>query len=289
MTSVGDSVLNVRSIEEGDKSKLSNLIHFETRIHRHLDWQSPIDWIGRQPYLIIERNGELLAAIACPPDPPEMAWIRLFVVSSHLNARDAWNLLWEEVQGKLCESDSMMVAAIPIRKWFETLLKESDFIHTQDVIMLSREKDFTLPEVATTHVEVRSMKIDDLQSVHDLDEIAFGYEWHNSLESLEMAFHQSSLSTVAILDDELVGYQISTSSPIGAHLARLAVRQDLQGKGIGYALSHDLITTYHQRGISHVTVNTQKDNIQSLKLYEKVGFKQTGEEFPVYFYKLVES
>jgi ribosomal protein S18 acetylase RimI-like enzyme len=32
----------------------------------------------------------------------------------------------------------------------------------------------------------------------------------------------------------------------------------------------------------HLTVNTQADNAASLALYHKLGFRRTGEQFPVY-------
>ena len=38
------------------------------------------------------------------------------------------------------------------------------------------------------------------------------------------------------MGDEIVGYQYSTSSSMGGHLARLAVKKSMQGKGIGYLL-----------------------------------------------------
>jgi ribosomal protein S18 acetylase RimI-like enzyme len=32
----------------------------------------------------------------------------------------------------------------------------------------------------------------------------------------------------------------------------------------------------------HLTVNTQSDNSASLALYRKIGFRETGERYPVY-------
>jgi flavin-dependent dehydrogenase len=37
-------------------------------------------------------------------------------------------------------------------------------------------------------------------------------------------------------------------------------------------------------GASRVTVNTQKNNSASLALYTRIGFKATGEKYPVYQY-----
>jgi ribosomal-protein-alanine N-acetyltransferase len=80
----------------------------------------------------------------------------------------------------------------------------------------------------------------------------------------------------------VIGYQLSTRNSLGVHLARLAVRPAVQGKGVGYALVADLIQQVRRRGISHLTVNTQSDNATSLALYQRMGFRETGERYPVY-------
>jgi [ribosomal protein S18]-alanine N-acetyltransferase len=74
-------------------------------------------------------------------------------------------------------------------------------------------------------------------------------------------------------------------NPYGAHLARLAVRKEAQGQGIGKFLLGDLIHRARKRGLSRLTVNTQGDNSVSLALYQKVGFFLTGDQYPVYVYQ----
>jgi ribosomal protein S18 acetylase RimI-like enzyme len=130
------------------------------------------------------------------------------------------------------------------------------------------------------------MNYEDLPAVHRLDAASFGRLWRNSLESLQLAFNQSACATVAEDETGLLGYQISTASPMGGHLARLAVSTQVQGRGIGYALVADLLDQFERRGAFRVTVNTQEDNLSSLSLYRRAGFRRTGETYPVYQYKL---
>ena len=82
--------ISVRLAQEKDRRHLANLIHFSNSVHRHLDWRSPLDWIGYQPYIVAEREGCILAALACPPDPPEVAWIRLLAVANEITAEEAF-------------------------------------------------------------------------------------------------------------------------------------------------------------------------------------------------------
>jgi ribosomal protein S18 acetylase RimI-like enzyme len=92
------------------------------------------------------------------------------------------------------------------------------------------------------------------------------------------------VASVVELDHQLIGYQISTSGPMGGHLARLAVLPAFQGKGIGSALVHEVLEKFEQVGAMRVTVNTQRDNLSSLSVYEKAGFRPTTEIYPVFQY-----
>jgi ribosomal protein S18 acetylase RimI-like enzyme len=274
----------IRTASYSDRSRLANLIHFGVYVHQHLDWKPPLDWIGRQPYLLIEKNDGLLATLACPPELPEITWVRLFAVSSNIKADKAWGLLWGVTQDELLQNGKIQVAALSLQSWFTTILKENQFEHTDNVVVLICKSTTAIPEPNPASIEIRQMIPEDLSTVMDIDTSAFGLEWRNSLESLELAFQQSSFATVAEMGGEIVGYQYSTSSGMGGHLARLAVKVDKQGKGIGYLLVHDVIKHFKQHGVMNITVNTQQSNSASLALYTKAGFTSTGESYRVYQY-----
>lgn len=273
----------VRAADEGDKRDLANLIHFETHVHRHLDWRTPLDWIGTRPFIVLVRNDQLLGALACPPDPPNIAWIRLFAVSTRLPLQEGWDLLWEEARDILLKYHSRKILAIPLQKWFRKLLEPSSFKQIRNVVILVWEDTSSLVRPSSGYT-VRPMNISDLNLIYEIDRSAFDDEWQNSKEAIEVAFRQAAIATVVGSGDEILGYQISTGGQIGGHLARLAVRTDAQKKGIGYTLVYDLLDQFKKRGVSRVTVNTQQDNIASLRLYEKAGFNNTSEIFPIYQY-----
>ncbi len=278
--------ISIRSAEEQDRKQLANLIHFETSVHRHLDWRPPLDWMGKKPYLVAEGQHGLLAALVCPPDPPDVAWIRLFAVSSEWNVSEAWQHLWPQACFQLSKLGDIHVAAIPLQEWFRDLLEKSQFHQTRNIVLLTWERGTHLPTPLDLPVTIRPMNFDDLPAVKELDWAAFRDLWRNSLESLQLAFRQSAVATVAEDEQGLLGYQISTASPMGGHLARLAVLPQAQVRGIGYALVYDLVKQFERRGAVRVTVNTQEDNTSSLSLYRKAGFRRTGEMYPVYQYDI---
>jgi ribosomal protein S18 acetylase RimI-like enzyme len=279
--------ITVRPVSEGDRQRLANLIHFEPLVHRHLDWRPPLEWIGAVPYWVAEQRHELAAALACPPDPPWIAWIRLFAVSGSLPASRAWQALWPEARAQLlAETQATVAAAIPLQRWFRSLLERDDFTFTHSVLVLAWS-DGDLPPSRDTHsARIRAMQPEDLQPVLEVDQLAFGQVWQNSLDGLELAYRQSAVATVAESEGRLVGYQISTATSLGGHLARLAVLPEMQGRGIGYELLAHLLSEFKRRGAHSVTVNTQHDNHVSLALYQKAGFRPNGEEYPVYQHTL---
>jgi ribosomal protein S18 acetylase RimI-like enzyme len=278
--------LSVRSAKDSDRQHLANIIHFETRIHRHLDWRAPLEWIGHEPFLVAESDGNIIAALACPPDPVEVAWIRLFAVASPYAPLDAWNGLWSTARDLLIQTKGVTVAAIPLQQWFQSLLDQSNFYQSHNVVLLSWQRGSPIPAARYSSVRIRLMTFDDLHEVARIDGLAFGTIWRNSYDSVELSFRQSALATIAEDDEGIKGYQISTASPMGGHLARLAVLPDMQGKGIGYALVRDALDQFERRGALRVTVNTQEENLVSISLYGRLGFRMTGEKYPVYQYDL---
>ena len=266
-----------------DYSKLANLFHFGSYLHQHRDYRHPLDWIGHEMFLLLEDGGRLEAALACPPDPPDVAWVRLFAVSHDIPPESAWNTLWKAML-PLIRSDPQIgqVAAIPSSAWFESLLKKQGFPLIQEIVMLNRDLTGLPREKPDPQVGVRPMTLDDLKTVHLIDKESFAPIWVNSPASIEIAFRQAWVATVAEINGQIEGYQISSKTTLGAHLSRLAVRPAHQGEGIGYALVYDLIRQLSRHGAHLLTVNTQKDNRASLSLYQRAGFELTGEASPVY-------
>ena len=274
--------LTVREANPADRQQLANLIHFETHVHRHLDWRTPLDWLGHRPYLIAEFNGALVGALACPLDEPEIAWIRMFAAGGAVPLGDVWQALWEAGRLALEQLEKSRVAAIVMQGWFKSLLETSGFVHTDNVIVLRWEQDNTLPLPRWKAGSIRTMTPADLEMVSKIDSIAFEPEWRNSVTALELAYQQAAFATVMVEGQDVLGFQISTSSLAGGHLARLAVHPAMQGQGIGYALVYDLLEELQARGINQVTVNTQQDNLASLALYTRAGFSRTDEFYQVY-------
>jgi len=176
------------------------------------------------------------------------------------------------------------VAVIAMQGWMRELLARTEFDRLQSVVMLEWKGRPVLGPSLPTGVSLRPLAESDLPAAEQVDAEAFDPLWHISLDNLRRAFSQAIVATVIESQGHVLGYQLSTGKPLGAHLARLAVRKEAQGFGLGAALVADLVGQMRRRGAALITVNTQNDNHASLAVYRKMGFLRTGEEYPVFRY-----
>lgn len=278
--------LNLQARPAGlqDRQAISSLVFYENHAHRHLDWRHPLDWLGSPYFWLMEENGRALAALACPPDPPGIAWVRLFAFGGQVSAVEAWSSLWELARGEIARRGGAQVGVIAMQGWMRELLARTAFDRVQSVVMLEWKGRPTLSPSLPTGVSLRPLAESDLPAAEQVDAEAFDPLWHISLDNLRRAFSQAIVATVIESQGRLLGYQLSTGKPLGAHLARLAVRKEAQGFGLGAALVADLLGQMRRRGAALITVNTQNDNHASLAVYRKMGFLRTGEEYPVFRY-----
>lgn len=265
---------------------LNGFLRSEYYVHRHLDWRPGLAWLGRQPFWLLERGQSTLGVLACPPDPENIYWVRLFGAASSMQPGEVWRHLFNQVLHNLHGiTPQPIIAALSLQHWFGDILPKTGFMPHQEIVVLTWNDRLPSERRLPSGLRLRRLEPQDLPAAAKVDALAFEQIWRNSLESLRLAYHQAAYVTVAEIDGEIVGYQLSTSSSVTTHLARLAVRPDLQRLGIAYALVADLFSFHRSQGAWQLTVNTQNDNHASLALYARLGFELTGERFPVFLYK----
>ena len=276
----------VRPVAREDRTQLANLLHFSPYVHRHLDWRSPLDWVGHPPYYALESQDRVIASLACSPDTPKITWIRVFVCDTPITPLLAWKALWPEISRELLDLGIEALAAIPIQKWFRELLEQNDFFRLHNIITLAWDHPGSDLSISEEHPNIRQMTEADLKQIHQIDTAAFAPLWQHSTELIRLAFSQANYASVFQQDGEILGYQISTPTRYGAHLGRLAVHPSSQRMGVGFALLRNLLARFSDNQQIRISVNTHDTNQASLALYHKVGFAKTSESYPVYQYNL---
>lgn len=277
--------MNLRQTSAEDRAVIEGLIASAPWSHVHLDWLDPSKLTDKDPF-ILATDGQIPAGtLGCPPDLPGVAWVRTFAAAEGFDLREIWRVLWAEAVSRLRRLDVDIVAAIALEAWFEKLIRNAGFKRTNSVIFY--ELEFEPGMVASRSSRdsshpLRSIRSADLEAILEVDGHSFEPIWRLSGDSLSVAMLQASSASLIEDQGKVLGYQITTSSAFGAHLARLAVRPSHRREGLGTALVNDAIKSIREIGLDQLSVNTQEKNAPSRRLYENMGFRTTGKEFPVF-------
>jgi ribosomal protein S18 acetylase RimI-like enzyme len=70
-----------------------------------------------------------------------------------------------------------------------------------------------------------------------------------------------------------------------AYVFAFRVKQGWRNKGVGTYLMHFIEDNLKQRGFKFVTLNVAKDNLNALRLYERLGYRIIGSRPGVWSYK----
>lgn len=282
-----------------DFGKLKSILERFRRVHQHLDWNAPAAWLGRRPFYFAMDGPRAAGVFAAPPDPPDTAWVRLLAVAEGVPAGDVLRAVWPPARRDLETDQVRLVAALAINEWVGTTLAAVGFQEVKEVVVLSRRRG--APSARTTANQIprhdfsgrlsyfiRPVRPADLPAISALDEAAFAPPWQISAPALRLALEQAARATVVEADQppRLAGFQITTPSGHGGHLARLAVLPEFRGQGLATALVADVAAYFDGRRADSLTVNTQHDNFASLAVYERLGFKPTRQRFGVWQMRL---
>jgi len=231
-------------------------------------------------------HNEQLVGLMATSDPlNRTCWMRLVAVHEDSPVADVLHALWDGLSDELYGRGVRSVALLTMRNWIERYASEIGLRYIEDIITLSRTGSH-LPTLPPSNLVIRAAEIADIDTITQVDQAAFEAPWQLSLSEVRQAHRIAAISTVALLDDKIAGYQISTAHRNSAHLARLAVNPNMQSGGIGAALLRDVLERFIRRDIKTMTVNTQSSNLRSQRLYNRFGFHPNGYDMPVWMREL---
>ncbi|MCJ7695551.1 MAG: GNAT family N-acetyltransferase [Anaerolineaceae bacterium] len=251
--------------------------------HRHLDWVKPLEWLPESKAFYLARiDNSLSGILSCADEIPGIYWIRLFVASRSFSYSQILKNLLPSVICNLQGKSVKCLYSLAFEDWYKKLLVDTGFTSHSSVVVLKYSGSNTQSLNLNSDISIRPMEEKDIKSITSIDNCSFEPIWQNSQKILSRAFQMADLSTVAIHNNVLIGYQMSTKTHNSSHLARLAVLPAYQNRHIGKTLAKHMIDYFQNQGINNITVNTQSDNASSLHIYKKLGFSPTGESFPVF-------
>ncbi len=264
-----------------------DLLFHSYRIHTHLDWQHADHWLDTPalPIYLAWEQGRLVGVMGVSLPLDHICWIRMAAVHQNVPSGSVLQALWKELFRKLKSLAIHSVWLLVNNDWIGKHIGTLGFRYLEDVVTLRRDST-RLPIRELPPVTTRSAIMEDFKRIIVVDQAAFGSPWQLTLDELRLAWRLAASCTVTLLDNEIMGYQLSTQYRASGHLARLAVIPGQQGKGVGAALLDDLIRRFLRRGVQVFTVNTQVSNQRSQRLYERYGFQRNGYDLPVWVFRM---
>lgn len=275
-----------------------HLLRSASHQHFHVDWYMPGDWLGTTGFVVLPeadeadvqsvtakwlgRRPRLQACLAAAADPAPMAWVRVAAMQDGVASQAVLADLLAAAQENLRKTAVQAIAWLAVESWPNQWLPDLGFSQVNAIETYVKES-VHIPEAPTIPgLTIRGVLDKDMPRLAALEAMAFGSLWRHSAAALQLARRQVFSFDVALLEDEIVGFQLSTPSEDGVHLVRLTVDPHQHRSGIGTALLAHAIGWYHQRGVTKVSLNTQVDNVVSQRLYKKFDFQPTGQQFPVW-------
>jgi ribosomal-protein-alanine N-acetyltransferase len=274
--------LDVTRLATANHAPLSRQIEAMALKHVHLDWQTLPEMLRSSDFRcrMAREGAHIRAAVGAtlnksPYDPKLVAWLRLLLPGDSPRHDAALDLAWEALRADLVAEGVALAGMLSIDPWVEIPAERWGFARTNSVVTLRR--DFgPVPDRPRPPLTIRDVRAADLDAVADVDGMAFESIWHHDKTTLEGASRQAATFTVLEDDRRILGYQLSTWHIDTGHLARLAIRPEMQGQGLGGLLVGEMIRFFMERNIYHITVNTQENNLASQRLYQRLGFKLVG-------------
>ena len=120
--------------------------------------------------------------------------------------------------------------------------------------------------------QVRSATAADIPALAAIERTVFADPWSPS------AFREllGPYSLVAVENGNLAGYVFARVLADEAEVLNLAVRKDVQRKGIGRHLVDAIFESFRKRGVRDVYLEVRVSNAAGQAFYERLGFRQVG-------------
>ncbi|MBN1483481.1 MAG: GNAT family N-acetyltransferase [Chloroflexia bacterium] len=275
--------LSIQSTREEDRPALRAILKQSSRAYTGLggglrqtiqDDLSLTAWQDNLPagFIIAHRQG------------PSVFWIHAFALDRDVAPSQVGSALLERLDRSVAQQGAHWIAYMDEypQAWLQRLLEKRDFQrHTR--VLAYETTLHRPPQPGNQKVQVRPARPEDIPNIAQIDQQAFAPLWAYRQCVLDKLIDQVSCFLIAESAAGLCGYILCTEhrGP-HAHVVRLAVAPSWQGQGVGTRLLGESFSFFQSRGVRSISLNTQKENWESQRLYQRFGFRPTGDSVQVW-------
>jgi N-acetylglutamate synthase-like GNAT family acetyltransferase len=267
----------IRRAAGGDERAIDDLVSKVGRVVLQVLWSDVPSLLRTYDFFLIEGEGRLGCVWGSLVGPDTVAKIRVFALLDDWSTRETLAALLPLARSVLREKGVETLAFVGMEGWLLEGLVANGFRRMNTILTLQKT-DWRVPDPGNLQVVVRPASSADLASILAIDESAFEPLWRNTAETLATCLEECPHFVVAELNGETVGYQYLSLVGRHGHLSRVAVHPKYQGQRIGARLLVEAVRFFRRRRVFGMTLNTQQNNWQARRLYERFGFKVMGKE-----------
>jgi ribosomal protein S18 acetylase RimI-like enzyme len=227
------------------------------------------------PALVIRHQGNVLATVQ--RDPAGLA----YAFRSNSDFIDYFPGMFEQLLPRVRRelgSDTIRfrLEYNPARPVVEPVLKNLYFAPGKPWLGFTLVKKTPLPKLAPlSGVKFRAGGIDDVDALVRIDRAAFP-DTPLRASALRERIAAGEQVLVATVKDGVIGCALySQTAAEGGYLWIVAVLPEHQGRGIGAALTARAAKAMFAAGAAEVRLKTDDDNGTAIRLYMRLGFRQT--------------
>lgn len=125
-------------------------------------------------------------------------------------------------------------------------------------------------------LEFRSMRLDDIPHVCEIEQEAFLTPWTSGAFHNELTNNHFAHYMIMDCGGEVAGYGGMWLIMDEAHITNIAVKDRFRGQKLGERLMIELKRTASYIGAVRMTLEVRASNYIAQNLYEKLGFKSAG-------------
>jgi [ribosomal protein S18]-alanine N-acetyltransferase len=126
-----------------------------------------------------------------------------------------------------------------------------------------------------SEILIRKMMASDIPHVLKIEQVSFSTPWSETAFFNEV-YRPYSLSKIAALEGNIIGYICANYVIDEGHILNLAVHPDFRRSRVGTQLIEDLLEEMKKADCRYIYLEVRLSNIDARKFYECFGFKVIG-------------
>jgi len=122
---------------------------------------------------------------------------------------------------------------------------------------------------------MRIMRERDIPEVLEIENISFSTPW-SATSFLNEIYKPYSLTNVAVLGDQIIGYICINYIADEGHILNLAVHPHFRRRGIAKTLAEKVLKELGENSCRYIYLEVRVSNFEARKFYEHLGFRVMG-------------